>query len=239
MRPADLRVRTAPEIVDAATVLVRRNVVPLLVISVLFTAPAGAIEYVRRHGGPHGLWFNWLQLPFISLADAALALGALDAYEGRVVQPSLVLGRVLRRAWPVIGSGIYRLVFVCLGLIVLVAPGLMLAATWALVPAIAVLEPQDGMMRALRRSGELCEGWRWHALASVGFPTLLVMVAAAVLGAAYQRLGFPLFLSGLGPTIAAMLLRPLLAALQVVLYFDLRIRKEGYDVEAMLAATAA
>lgn len=107
---------------------------------------------------------------------------------------------------------------------------------FAAVPMTAILEPR-GVLGALGRSRTLTKGLWKHA---VGVSALAWVVVAL------PSLGASLLAGLLGPQIveqlvqvaASVLLTPFYVAAITVLYFDLRIRKEGYDLELMASRLA-
>jgi hypothetical protein len=97
-----------------------------------------------------------------------------------------------------------------------------------------------GAWPALRRSLRLVRG-RWWPTAGV---LLVSEVMVAIVGGAIQALFVGIFLTGssvvvvvvlvsLAAAVSAVITRPFVAAVRTVLYYDLRVRKEGYDVELL------
>lgn len=107
---------------------------------------------------------------------------------------------------------------------------------FAAVPMTAILEAR-GVLGALGRSRTLTKGlWR-HA---VGVSALAwVVVALPSLGASLLAglLGLQI-VEDLVQVAATVLLTPFYVAAITVLYYDLRIRKEGYDLELMASRLA-
>jgi hypothetical protein len=107
----------------------------------------------------------------------------------------------------------------------LIVPGLILWAMWAVVAQAAALE-RGSWLDALRRSAELTRGYRWHSLG-------LVLAAVLIAGAPWFALSFAFgyttttaasFLTG---TALQVLLRSFEALITAVLYFDLKARPRG------------
>jgi len=142
-------------------------------------------------------------------------------------------------------TGILMGIAVLVGFIVLIIPGIVLLIRyWVAVP-VAVIEA-PGASASLGRSTELTQGNRWRVLAIalvMGIVTILGilvlgivvgLVAAAVSDAAAttEEATDPLTLAAL--TILAIPLQCLAAVAPVVVYHDLRVGKEGVDVEDLL-----
>ena len=239
MRPADLRVRTAPEIVDAGVQLARRNYTVLMMAAAIPLLPYFAFDVAIAWTGSDMTW-PWMifTIACASIADAAVAYAAAEAWHGREPSAAAALRAVRSRLWPVLATGLYRTIFVLGGLMLLIAPGLILLSMYALIPGIAVLEPTLGAGAALRRSRALTAGWRWQAFVCHALPYVFAVGANMLVSRLLTDIGGRL-LGGVGGSLVDVAITPFVIGIQVVLYFDLRIRKEGYDVEAMLAATAA
>jgi hypothetical protein len=82
---------------------------------------------------------------------------------------------------------------------------------------------------------------RWWPTAGV---LIVSEVMVTLVGGAIQALLVGIFLTGssigivvvlisLAAAVSAVLTRPFIAAIRTVLYYDLRVRKEGYDVELL------
>jgi hypothetical protein len=118
-------------------------------------------------------------------------------------------------------------------------PGIYLYVAWSVAAPVLLLEDRRGW-DALKRSRELVRGRFW--------PTLAVLVLMTILSGIVQAI-FLGVLTGLvsvtgnevaraladavGQTASSALTTPLSAAVLTVLYFDLRVRKEGFDLELL------
>jgi hypothetical protein len=128
-----------------------------------------------------------------------------------------------------------------LGLVIMMVAGFGLGAAAALymfcryfaVPAVVVLEGL-GVGAALRRSRDLSVGSKRKVALTLALPMLLLaalqLVVSATLGVVLASL----------PTISALidqgiglLLGPIVSIIAVLLYYDARIVKEGFDIEVL------
>jgi hypothetical protein len=121
--------------------------------------------------------------------------------------------------------------------ILLVIPGIWLSVAWSLsYPALL----HEGLRptKALGRSFKLVQGRWWATFGALVVMYVLVAVISGILGAV---LGATLIASTDNQSVAAvlytiiktlssMITLPLFAAVLTVLYFDLRVRKEGFDL---------
>jgi hypothetical protein len=137
------------------------------------------------------------------------------------------------------------------GLVLLILLGMMMAFVVLLVPAVyllarwiaavpALVAEQLGPVAALRRSWRLTKGHVWR---SVGYLLLLYLLALVITGIPSSTIQQVTILA-LGPDamgwatgistglnyIAQIVWLPLQTAALVLLYYDLRVRQEGYDL---------
>ena len=133
-------------------------------------------------------------------------------------------------------------------MILLVIPGIILALGLALAVPVVVLEPGMSASAALSRSWELTRGSRWR-ISGLGF-TLLVLLYVpfvAVTGlfalmlphSAVNALGQASVASIVVLTIGGlvqMLIYPLFYCVLTVTYYDVRVRKEGFDLELLASS---
>ena len=256
----ELRLRSGPEIIDAGIQLARRHYWPMLLAAIPFLLPKIAFALLYGSGRAQSdivlvVLEAGIPGPLADAAAAAVALAALqwnpggaaetrgDAFRtDRLVSAALrVLGR---RFWAAMASGLVRTACIFYGFLLFVAPGLYALGALALVPLVVVAEPGLGVMDALRRSSVLTAGHRWRVLGCYGLPYAAILLAGQLMVDGLEGLlGAP----GYGPLqVTAMLagavlattLTPVIAAIQVMLYLDLRVRKEALDLEADIAAPA-
>jgi hypothetical protein len=172
------------------------------------------------------------------LAQAGCLRAVADAYLGEPVSWRSSLRFALRRLLAVVGLSILTSIFIGLGFIACIVPGIYLwGAFFVAVPALLV----EGIrpFRALRRSRELVRGrwWGTFGVALIGYLLVAVVglaLTGLVLGVAFaspsQNTVTGFVLTVLATTLSAMLTTPAAAAFATVLYIDLRVRKEGFDL---------
>lgn len=244
IRLAALRPKFGPEIVDEGIQLARQNYGALILAALVPLLPYFGMDiWVSTHGKPVELWPMLLFTTiWASLADASAARVAMDVLEGRPPDPARALRTALRRAWPVVLSGLYRAIFGLLGLVLALVPGLYVLSVYALIPVLPVLEPGIGGWRALRRSAALTAGARRLTFGAYVAPYAFVLGANMVLSLLTDSImlrPFGRLFGGLVGSSVALALTPFIAAIQVRLYVELRMRKEAIDIEWALASTSA
>jgi hypothetical protein len=185
----------------------------------------------------------------IALLSTAIATGAAfkavaEAYLGRTPHWRDSLAFVLRRLHSVIWLSILSALVIGLGLLLCVIPGVYLGVAFTVAVPVLLVEGLRGR-RALGRSRRLVRGRWWPTLALVVLGTLLSgivsfaiqgLVSAATLTDAGSQTLAAFLVGTIGGTLSATLTTPFQAAYTTVLYFDLRVRKEAFDLQ-LLAET--
>ncbi len=172
------------------------------------------------------------------LAQAGCFRAIADAYLGEEAHWSSSLRYALRRLPAVIALTLVAAFLEFLAAIACLVPGIYLWGAFSVaIPALMV--EGAGPFRALGRSRRLVKGRWWAAfgVAFVGYLLVLVLstaLTAVVVGVAFANpprnsaTGF--ILNTVASTIGSMLTTPAAAAFATVLYIDLRVRKEGFDL---------
>ena len=148
-----------------------------------------------------------------------------------------------RRIGPLIVLGLLTLVLTSLATLALVVPGIWAFAAWSVATPVLLLEDKQGMS-ALGRSWQLVRGRWWPVfgllvvtavVGGVVSSSISAMVSAPVDAATDADLAVDL-VAALGSTLGTVLVAPFAAAVLVVVYVDLRVRREGFN-RTVLAAT--
>ena len=242
MATYQLRPLSFGELLDGALVLLRRHFGLVLGIAVVCEGIPTAMDvYIGLTGGAS-------QNPGLSLLDRLLTLvgsvlvtGATvrvvsEAYLGR----SPLFGDAIRfagtRFGTILGANIMSGILTFLATLALVIPGIVVACGYSVAAEAAALE-SGSSSDALRRSWELTKGFRWKALAlgvvSIGL-ILVVFVGAGVLGGILGGVmgGLDVVLSVIAACVS-LLIYPVISCVFTVFYYDLRVRKEGFDLEML------
>jgi hypothetical protein len=171
-------------------------------------------------------------------AQAGCFRAVADAYLGEEVSWRSSLRFALHRLPAVVGVAVLSGILVGLGTLLCVIPGIYLYVAFAVAVPVLLVEGA-GPSRALGRSRELVRGrwWGTCGVAVVGYLLVSVVTLALtglVVGVAFANparntvTGF--VLNTLAGTIGSMVATPAAAAFITVLYIDLRVRKEGFDL---------
>jgi hypothetical protein len=246
-----LRPLSVGEILDVSFTLYRRHFATLGTIAVLCSGvPVLLSLYIEASGGilqnlPLTLVYYVAFTALSSIATAATVFVVSESYLGR----PLTAASALRRATPLLGRlivcSLLFAIVVGFGFLFFMVPGVVLLCGLLLAFPSLVLEPGSSPTGALSRSWSLTRGSRLRMLGLVVTIVILLYVPIVALGAlATVVLPAGAGTGALSPglvTLAVvgvvqMLLYPLLYCVLTVAYYDLRVRKEGFDLE-VLAST--
>jgi len=198
------------------------------------------------------------------LKVGALTYAVSQTYLGRVVSIGESFRKVRQRLGALLWSSALTVIIIGLGMLAFILPGLIFYLNYLLVSQVVVLEGLNGR-RALRRSRELMvvkteKGFfsfkhnRARAFlitALVGAITVMITVGVqmAVVAAfgipglnqaagATSVLSVQAITSGIIQQLAQSLMTPIGIIAMILLYYDIRVRFEGFDLELMAAALA-
>lgn len=240
MSDTNLRVRSISEIVDAAFVLFRRHSLQYITLAAIATAPSLILNLFLSGGvTPTGMSSVMRLLPGIiigvityALVSAVIIRMGSDAYLGSEPNVSATMRDVLPKAPTLILASLLTSIMVGFSALFLILPMFyVLTLVFATIPLI-VLE-RKGALAAISRSRKLSAGIKWHILGTVLLVygiyfvlSLAIPLLAAVVG------GNPVVVLVM-QTLFAVVAAPILNLVVMVLYYDARIRAEGFDVEHM------
>jgi len=133
-----------------------------------------------------------------------------------------------------VGAAALGVVLMFVMFLLSVPVGLYFFASFFAVPATVMLEGL-GVRAGLRRSRELSQGQKLRIIAALGIPMLLFLVFRMVVAVIAAWLPGPALIAFLIDQAAMIVAYPVMAVIATLLYYDTRIRKEGFDVEVMAA----
>ncbi len=227
------------EILDGSIAIFRRHFRTLIGIGIVCQGgPTVVYAYIELAGGPlehPGLFFGWMILSaFGGLVAAGATLRAISqAYLG--ANPTLEdsLSYALGKIAPLFTAGLAKYLIVGLGMIAFIIPGIVIALGYALVPQVVVLEDLPSSVAALGRSWRLTKGYKGKVflLGVVVYFIVYLPTNAAVFLAAFMP-GLAVTLSLVG-SLFYVVLFPIVSSAFTLLYYDLRLRKEAFDLELL------
>jgi len=245
MASVALRPRTPSELVDAAFQILRAHYaqfvmcsalayLPWLVVQLIIASDPSVLARTNIWVGAAlgvGIWLDF------ALMSAVIIVCASQAYLGDPVDVGVAVRRAIPRLPTVLLGAVTRYACIIVGFFLFLVGALYAAARlFAVTPAV-VLE-DAGVGRAFSRSSVLSDGRKRHVINTLGLVGLIyivlaigVQVAAAVTGG--------LMVQAIVTAAFTIMVYPVVAITEALLYYDTRIKSEGLDIELMAGALEA
>ena len=258
MAEPELRPRSVTEIVDETFRLYRSNFLHFVAVSAVIQVPLGILWSVytglMQHGTltgspgftPVGIGVGFFVLWLFSVIGYQLCTGALlksvsESYLGGEISVGTAYDFVLPRLFRLVVNALLVLLIVVAGFLLLIVPGIIFTL-WFCIVAHAIVLEDEGVLGALGRSKRLVSGNLRRAAGLL----LLVGILGWVISAIFQMAGgqiarllaadlviVRLTISQAVRLVGGVLVVPIQAAALVLFYYDLRMRKEGFDLELL------
>jgi hypothetical protein len=236
MATYELRPLAVGEILDGAFAIYRSHFGTLLTIAAVCQGPGAALSlYVTLGGGFMLHVWTFVTAVLLGALGGLLAAGATlhvisEAYLGREPELGTALLFAVGKMWPLFVAGLARGLVVMLWGILLVVPGIIALCGYAVTSQAVVLENLQSPMDALGRSWALTRGFKGKAF-SLGLVVILLvnLPSFGVVALTRGNLAVAQILSAL----ISLTLTPIFACTFTLLYYDLRVRKEAFDLEVL------
>jgi len=250
-----LRPLSVGEVLDVSFGLYRSLFVPLVVVATvcraiplvlnLFFKPPESADPLATFNwlGDHAVLF--LAIVLLSLVCTAFAVAATTsivsgAYLGHTIAPRDALARAGGVIGRLIGITLMTGFAVFFGFLLLIVPGVIIMTGLILASTVAVLEPGLSATQAMGRSWELTRGYRGKIFITVFVSYLILAVPAIavtlIVGIATLVAPVPTVASTVLSGVLQIFALPLIYVVVTVLYYDLRVRKEGLDLEILASS---
>jgi hypothetical protein len=256
-----LRPLSVGEVLDASFKVVRQEfgtlamcvlvpAVPLNIINTLITASTteDAFDLETTTSSDPGtgtqiagsLLTTCLSLVLTTLAAAACFRAVSSIYLGERATVDESLRFAATRLLPLILLSILYFLGLIPAFILLIIPGIWLAVAWSLsFPAL--MSEGLGPVEALKRSYRLVKGRWWPTFGALLVMYLIVVVISGIVGVLFGATLIAAvdneLVAGTFFTIAnilsSLITLPLFAAVLTIIYFDLRVRREGFDLQLL------
>ncbi|WP_088343049.1 MULTISPECIES: hypothetical protein [Rhodomicrobium] len=163
------------------------------------------------------------------LSTAIILYGAFQHMRGRPVRLGESISRGLARFLPLVGVMLLALLGIMLGALLFIIPGLILLVMWYVAVPACVVE-RIGPIASLRRSRILTKGHRWKLFGLYVLVALISGIVGGLLPIAGRAVGGPVGVL-LAQWVWQAVAQAFSSVLIVVAYYDLRVAKEGIDIE--------
>lgn len=197
-----------------------------------------------------GLLGTVVYLAAYLFAQGGTVYAVSDLYLGRTTTIRESLGRMRGQAMNLFGVTLLNGIAIVVGLILLIIPGIWLACRLIVCVPAALLEDL-GARDSLERSYRLTEDSAGRAFVIYLIYFVIAMIAASLFAFPFdfmvglstvrhpEAVRMWLALAQVGNTIGETLITPILLIATAVFYYDLRVRKEAFDLQVMMNPGAA
>jgi hypothetical protein len=197
-----------------------------------------------------GLWMfliGIVSLVAVEVAHAATVMAVSHLHLERPTSIGLAFASAKSSMGRVIGISLALAIGIGIGFVLLIVPGIYLALTWSLSIPVTVLEG-GGLNVSTRRSGSLTKGSKGRIFVIY----LLILVLAWIVSTLIQLVvvgslkvvavnsvssntALSYALQSAGGFLSTCLVGPLATIALTLIYYDVRVRKEGFDLQLMMA----
>jgi len=218
--------------------------VPFYLIMVIIESRVG-VNVQAPSGGLSTLLFQivfmilWASIAF-PIAGGAATYAISERYLGNEVTIGEALRLALSRFWTLSIAQITATIRVMFGFLLLVVPGILWMLSYTLIVPAVLIEGQNATP-SLRRSRDLVKGHRGKVFCVMFIINLLQGILALgvsmVSGMIFNSdsAGGAVLNSAMN-NLLSIFLTPLGIVATILLYYDMRIRKEGFDLEMLSRA---
>lgn len=236
----DLRPRTGVELIDASFQFLRENFALLFTTTAVTYAPIALLEYMAAEDPTNVMLMlvarlvTWI---FASMAQAATIEIVAKRYVGETITPADALRAVWARLRTALVITFAYGLLVGVGTVLFIAPGIYFAAKYFAAMAAAMVEGKT-FNAAMERSAALTKGTKRRLINIFGLTLIIyIFLAAAAGGIAGTLTTGPV--TALVMRLFLAITNPFLFTLVTLVYFDLRIRREGLDLDFMMTPSSA
>jgi hypothetical protein len=239
----DARPRSASEIIDSSFNILRQNYGDFVTAAAVMYLPMLAVQLFYPPDRSSPAMFSTTAViarvvfPILwgNLINAAISVLTAQIFRGEALDIRAAIERTLRRFIPITVVAVLLYVVASLALILFIIPAFLVFARWGVSVTIVAVEP-TGITESFSRASRLSENNRMHY-----FKTLLIIIVlytiAAITLSGLSEVGNALLHTTSFAIVAGALLgiflQPVMGIVQALLYFDMRIRNEGYDLQLM------
>ncbi|HUF30626.1 MAG TPA: hypothetical protein VMM77_08150 [Gemmatimonadaceae bacterium] len=245
MPPTELRPRSATEIIDAAfqilknqygtfVVLAALAYLPYIIIMLVIGASTSGVsaDAANEAAISAGLLALPVALIWFPIAETAVLVGASDALLGKEVDAGAALKVVLSRFGSVLGAAILKGLLVIFAMMFIIVPGVIAWLGLFATPAVVVFE-RLGATESIGRSWNLAKGMKGKVLGVMFLVYLMVLAVQLAVTIIAAAVGMNEITANIAASVLVIFIYPLIGIATALLYYDARIRKEGFDVQVL------
>ncbi len=166
------------------------------------------------------------------ITAGALTSAIGSHFLGQRVSAGAAYAKAAQRLGALLGTQVLVGITVVVGFVLLIVPGIIFSLWYMIVPAVVVLDQLSGP-GAMKRARALMTGnlGKGFALNLMVFIMLAMILVIALIGT--SALGLPVSVQEFVTNLLSALFLPMQLGTIVLLYYDLRIRKEALDLQVL------
>ena len=260
--PVRLEPLGAGQTIDASIRLYRYKWKTLMAITALLVVPFTLLQQFMVHVTTHpvliggrvyrdqpnvGVTSTFLFVSFL-LVQPLLHASLIRAFSGIYLGQDVSARDSIRFAWSKFGWVVLEVFLASLlstlGLIALIVGGVFIyIRLFFVVPAVIVEDQKGG---SISRSWRLTKGRWWHTFGTSLLALILASIASGILSIPSVLIAvggtggpFTWVAQAVSSSVATVIVTPFTVGVTVLLYFDARIRKEGFDLAVMAREVGA
>ncbi len=240
-----LRPLSLGEVLDVSFGLYRSMFLTLLTVGVaVHLVPVLLQTYLLASGRVFfldliGLAYWLIAVVMNTLGVAATTSIVSEAYLGRQLGAGEGLRRAVPLIWPLFVISLLSSLLIGIGFLLLLVPGLILLSGLLVASVAMVVERPRRPTTAMARSWELTQGYKGQVFGTVVVAFLLLLIPRIAISTLWAVGGGSD--SSVVPELASAVIEvgiyPYLYTVITLVYYDLRIRKEGFDLDLLAAAS--
>jgi hypothetical protein len=242
------RPRSATELIDATFQVYRRRPSQFITVAAIGYVPWGLVSLWARPStslSPGDLLATFVPVLIAAIGGiivypvvaGVINLITADVVNGREPDLHASARSVIKQYGTLVMATFLRGLFLFAGVLALLVGSLYVAARlFAVVPAVVI----EGASApdSLRRSSSLSEDLKLHILGTLILMFLIYLVFNFGVGLLATTIGRNPYLAEIIGLVFTPLIAPLFHILETLLYYDARIRREGFDIELMVSELA-
>jgi hypothetical protein len=200
----------------------------LIGIAAVVFVPLGVVGgLLAGLGWPGVLVANLLSLAAIFLVQGALVKAVEDVRDGRVdIGIAGSFGHAGGRLVALAGAGILAIIGICIGLALVIIPGLVLLTWWLVVSPVIMIEHRP-VLESFGRSRQLVQGSGWPVFGVAVLTLLVILLVGFVLALALSPIDSDSWKTLIGQAVTNSLAAPFAAVAWTLTYFRLRELEEA------------
>lgn len=204
-------------------------------LAFIIAVPSTVLNMLVPESGPLPLLVNILEMILGFIVQGAITYAVYQVMKGNAVGIGGAVKRGTAVLLPLVLTSILITLGMGVGLALFVIPGLILMCMWLVAIPACVVE-RTGPIESLQRSAFLTKGFRWQVFALVILTFVLVLGLIGIVGYIVTAVTGYFVVGALAAGIIGIVPQAFAAVLYAIVYYDLRVIKEGASLDSIAGA---